>query len=59
MELPTGDEYGSGTVRQLVEFAKPDLVVCGHYHQCFGTEAHVGATRIINPGPNGMIFELG
>ncbi len=57
-ELPLGDEGGSQTVRNLVEYGKPDLVVCGHYHQCFGMEAQAGKTRILNPGPNGMLVVI-
>jgi len=57
-ELPAGDEGGSRTVRELLAYGKPDLVICGHYHQCFGMEAQAGKTRILNPGPNGMIVKI-
>ena len=54
----TPDSGGSRLVRQIVEALRPALVVCGHYHQDFGKEAHVGATRVVNPGPGGRIFEV-
>lgn len=54
----TPDSGGSRPVRQIVEAIRPALVVCGHYHQDFGKEAHVGATRVVNPGPGGRILEL-
>lgn len=54
----TPDSGGSRLVRHIVEALAPALVVCGHYHQDFGKEAHVGATRIVNPGPGGKILEL-
>lgn len=55
----TPDSGGSRLVRQIVEALRPDLVICGHYHQDFGKEARVGATRIVNPGPGGRMIELG
>jgi Icc-related predicted phosphoesterase len=54
----TPDSGGSRLVRQVVESLRPALVVCGHYHQDFGKEAHVGQTRVVNPGPGGRILEL-
>jgi Icc-related predicted phosphoesterase len=54
----TPDSGGSRLVRQVVEALRPVLVVCGHYHQDFGKEAHVGPTRIVNPGPGGRILDL-
>lgn len=54
----TPDSGGSRLVRQIVEALNPALVLCGHYHQDFGKEAHVGRTWIVNPGPNGRILEL-
>lgn len=54
----TPDSGGSRLVRQIVEALRPALVVCGHYHQDFGKEAHVGTTRIVNPGPGGRILEV-
>jgi Icc-related predicted phosphoesterase len=55
----TPDSGGSRLVRQIVEALRPALVVCGHYHQDFGKEAHVGATLVVNPGPGGRIIEVG
>ncbi len=52
------DSGGSRLVRQVVEALCPALVVCGHYHQDFGKEAHVGPTRVVNPGPEGRIIDL-
>lgn len=55
----TPDSGGSRLVRGIVEALRPTLVVCGHYHQDFGKEAHVGPTRVVNPGPGGRILEIG
>jgi Icc-related predicted phosphoesterase len=54
----TPDSGGSQLVRKIVEDLKPALVICGHYHQDFGKEAHVGRSRIVNPGPGGRVLEL-
>jgi Icc-related predicted phosphoesterase len=54
----TPDSGGSRLVRQIVEALRPALVVCGHYHQDFGKEAHVGQTRVVNPGPGGRLLDL-
>lgn len=45
------------TVRKVVEALKPDLFICGHYHQDFGKSDQQGSTRLVNPGPNGLILE--
>lgn len=56
--IMTPDSGGSRLVRKIVETLRPALVVCGHYHQDFGKEAHIGATWIVNPGPGGRILDL-
>jgi Icc-related predicted phosphoesterase len=56
--VPTPDSGGSRLVRAIVEALAPALVVCGHYHQDFGREADLGATRIVNPGPGGTVLDL-
>ncbi len=56
--LPVGDAGGSKVVRGIVERLRPDLVVCGHYHECFGAVDLVAQSRIINPGPDGTIIEV-
>jgi Icc-related predicted phosphoesterase len=34
------------------------LAVCGHIHQCWGHEARIGPTRVINVGPDGVVLEV-
>jgi Icc-related predicted phosphoesterase len=34
-------------------------VVCGHIHEAAGEEAQVGASRVLNVGPEGTVVELG
>lgn len=54
----TPDSGGSRLVRQIVEELKPTLVICGHYHQDFGKDAHIGGTWVVNPGPGGRVLEV-
>jgi len=55
---PTPDSGGSRVVKGIVEAIKPVLVLCGHYHQDFGKVDQLGPTRLINPGPHGLIITL-
>lgn len=53
-----GQSLGSTAVREAVERQQPKLVVCGHIHGSAGQTAMIGATTVINAGPEGMIWEL-
>ena len=44
-----GFHVGSTAVRDHIETAKPDLVVCGHIHEGRGLDA-IGPTKIVNCG---------
>jgi Icc-related predicted phosphoesterase len=41
---------GSPSLREFVEHAQPDLVLCGHIHESRGEDV-IGRSRIVNPGP--------
>jgi uncharacterized protein len=49
---------GSEAVLRTIEEKQPRLVVCGHIHEAAGEEARVGATRVINAGPDGTIVDI-
>ncbi|PIN69916.1 hypothetical protein COV94_02330, partial [Candidatus Woesearchaeota archaeon CG11_big_fil_rev_8_21_14_0_20_57_5] len=49
---------GSKSYREFIEKAQPDLAICGHFHEHAGKEDRIGKTRVINPGPRGMVIEL-
>ena len=49
---------GSLAIREAVETRRPPLVVCGHIHECWGQEAHIGDSWIVNPGPKGRLLDL-
>lgn len=49
---------GSKTLRDLIKKRQPRLVLCGHIHEGFGKEERIGGTLVVNPGPNGKLFDL-
>jgi Icc-related predicted phosphoesterase len=53
-----GRHLGSRSILQAIERTRPALVVCGHIHQCWGSEAAIGTTPVVNVGPDGRLFEL-
>ena len=46
-----GQSVGSTAIRDAVERTQPPLVLCGHIHDSWGAEGHIGASRIVNLGP--------
>ncbi len=55
-----GEEWhvGSKTLARLVKKRQPALVLCGHIHEAFHKEDRIGKTLVVNPGPNGKLFDL-
>ena len=53
-----GRHLGSRAVLETIERKRPILAVCGHIHQCWGREAAIGTTPVVNVGPEGRIFEI-
>jgi len=53
-----GRHLGSRSVLEAIERKRPALVVCGHIHQCWGSEAAIGTTPVLNVGPEGRFFEV-
>jgi uncharacterized protein len=52
-----GRDLGSEAVLRAIERAQPRLTVCGHIHECWGQEATIGRTRVVNLGPEGTLLE--
>jgi Icc-related predicted phosphoesterase len=54
-----GDHLGSTAILEAIEAKQPQLAVCGHIHESWGTESEIGPTRVLNLGPGGTAIELG
>ena len=53
-----GKHVGNKTIRKAIEELEPMIAICGHIHENEGKEDVLGQTRIINPGPCGMIINF-
>ena len=53
-----GRHLGSRSVLEAIERSRPVLVVCGHIHQCWGGEAAIGTTPVVNVGPDGRFIDI-
>ena len=53
-----GRHLGSTSVLDVIERKRPALVLCGHIHQCWGREATIGTTPVLNVGPDGRLLEI-
>lgn len=42
-----GQHIGSSSLRDRVESVQPQLLICGHIHEAYGT-GHLGRTRVAN-----------
>lgn len=54
----SGRHLGSRAVRRAVERTEPRLVVCGHIHASWGKREEIGATTVVNVGPEGLVWEM-
>jgi len=53
------DEHvGARNVRWFIRDNKIDYSFCGHIHECFKTKDKIGKTIVVNPGDEGMVFEI-
>ena len=53
-----GRRLGSEAILAAIERTRPRLVLCGHIHQCWGCEATIGTTPVVNVGPEGRVFDI-
>ncbi|MCF6430868.1 metallophosphoesterase family protein [Leisingera sp. MMG026] len=53
-----GLSVGSMAVRAAAERIRPQLLLCGHVHDCWGFRGSIGRTRVANLGPLVSWFEV-
>lgn len=49
---------GSKAVRAWIEDHQPEVVFCGHVHDCWGQEGMIDAARVMNLGPGVTWVEI-
>lgn len=57
-EYAPGKHAGSPALREWVERVQPLYLFCGHIHETAGKTDLLGATKCINVGKRGYVFEL-
>jgi len=53
-----GQSVGSTAIHAVIERVQPKLAVCGHIHDSWGARGRIGATEVVNLGPEGTWFEV-
>ena len=57
-EFAPGEHAGSTAVREFVESEQPEMLFCGHIHECGGRSDQIGRTRCFNVGKKGYLLEI-
>jgi uncharacterized protein len=57
-EFAPGKHAGSPTLRTWVEREQPEMLFCGHIHECAGRNDQIGRTRCFNVGKAGYVVEI-
>lgn len=57
-EFAPGKHAGSHALREWVELEQPEMLFCGHIHECAGKGDQLGRTRCFNVGKAGYLLDL-
>lgn len=57
-DLVGKEHTGNKSFTKFIKETRPAIVFCGHIHEGFGKQDRIGKTLVVNPGPDGMIFEV-
>ena len=55
---PDHRHNGCKVARKLIEDVQPNLVLCGHIHECEGDMDKIGETLVLNPSHKGKVITL-
>lgn len=58
LDLIGKSHNGSETETRLIKKYRPQIVVCGHFHENSGKSQKLEGTFLVNPGPEGAIIEI-
>ncbi len=58
LDLLYGEHHGNKSIRNFIDDVKPDLALCGHFHENFNVKQKIGKTVIVNPGPYGTLVRI-
>ena len=47
---------GSKSIRKFIKLVQPKLAISGHLHENAGVKDKIDKTKMVNPGPRGMIL---
>jgi Icc-related predicted phosphoesterase len=54
-----GDNHtGNEDYSDFIKRAQPELVICGHLHENERKQDKIGESKVVNPGPEGKIFQF-
>lgn len=56
LDLILDQPAGSKSIRQFIKQVQPKLAISGHLHENAGMKDRIDNTKLVNPGPWGMIF---
>ena len=57
-QFAAGKHAGSTALRDWVERVQPLYLFCGHIHEAAGLTETIGATKCVNVGKSGLVFEI-
>jgi len=58
LDLILDQAAGNRSIRQFIKRVQPKLAICGHLHENAGMKDKIDNTKIVNPGPWGMLIEV-
>ena len=58
LDLILDQPAGSKSIRKFIKLVQPKLAISGHLHENFGVKDRIDKTKIVNPGPWGMVLTV-